>query len=214
MIVYPFISAGISAAIAALLFCRSGKKRSPSTLAWAIGFLSYALSHILEVFHQLGFLPLSLPWYGPLRGTLVIIMILLVYIGVVRLFTGKRIIVYGIPLFIFLYNLFLLSRFALPQYFTLAITTVTAPASLLVGFLFLMAYLSSKDTGTLLIAISWLLYFILLPFFPIVMGTPLIDSWFIARIATELILLAGFVLVIRRKNIGKARIGRGKGRRK
>ncbi|MBI4149092.1 hypothetical protein HY491_01465 [Candidatus Woesearchaeota archaeon] len=208
MIVYPFISAGISAVIAALLLSSYARSRNPSTLAWAIGFLSYTAAQAVESFHQAGYLSLSLPWYGPIRGTLVIIMFLLVYMGAVRLFTSKWIVVYGVPAFIFLYNIFLFSRFAAPEYFTLAITTVSAPFSLLIGFLFLLAYASSRDTGTLLITISWLLYFIILPFFPVLMETPLIDYWYMARIVTEFILLAGFMLATRQKKRGKRRGGK------
>jgi hypothetical protein len=76
---------------------------------------------------------------------------------------------------------------------TIHIIFFVIPFSVFFAAFFLTDYLSSKRIATLLIAVAWLAFAGIVPFYFLWRGTPLLPAYFVLRTITLIPLLLGFV---------------------
>ena len=76
-------------------------------------------------------------------------------------------------------------------FFALAQWVYLIPGSLLIAYFSYDFYLKYKDTSTLYIAASFLIYAIILPLYAAFKATALINWWYIIRALSEVLLLIG-----------------------
>jgi hypothetical protein len=197
----PLVSALLMWIVGIFVLIRAFQNRMRESLYWGIGLISYGSSHLMEF----GFLSSlivqdSLNFF--VRQTLVAIMLVLFYAGCSLVLAKRMAFRAWSALFFFVVQALVLSyldfvvvNFTLSS--TIHIIFFVIPFSVFFAGFFMVDYLSSKRRATLIIAIAWLVYAVIVPIYFLWKDTPLLPIWFILRTVSLVPLFLGFVLLAR-----------------
>jgi hypothetical protein len=173
------------------------------TLYWGAALVFYGFSHIMEFAFSASLIVQDSFTYF-VRQTFVTMMLILFYSGCSLVLTRRRLFTaLTAALFFFLqepllfYYDFVMVSFTLSS--TIHIVFFVIPFSIFFLIFFLVDYLSSKRVGSLLVALGWLSYAIILPLYFLWRETSLLPMWFVLRVVTLIPLFLGFVLLAHSK---------------
>ncbi|WXG44766.1 MAG: hypothetical protein WED04_12165 [Promethearchaeati archaeon SRVP18_Atabeyarchaeia-1] len=195
----PLISALLMLSVGVLVLARYARNRMRESLYWGVGLISYGSSHLIEFGYSSSLIvQTSLTYF--LRQTLVVTMLVFFFAGCTLTIIRRK----GIRASLAL--LFFVVQEVLIYYFDLVVNDLTLsstvhiiyfviPFSIFFVAFFLVYYFSSKRTGSLLIALGWTSYAVIVPFYFLWRGTALLPFWFVLRSASLVPLLIGFALL-------------------
>jgi len=159
-VIYPSIIAFISLCIGVFLYIRWKNFRRRSTLLWCIGFFSYFLSYLLSALFVEGIIPQSYILLHFIRQSLVAVMFVLFYLGVVILFTKNKIWLVYFPAIFFIlqeffliYQNFFVGSVSIAEKFHIAYFDI--PFNIIVALLFVFYFWASKKRYLLFFLIAW-----------------------------------------------------------
>ena len=195
----PFASALLMWAVGIFVIVRYFQNRLRESLLWGFALVSYGFSQLMEFAFSYSLLDVNDPTYF-LRQTFVAIMLVLFYSGCCVILTKNRAFTV-LSTFLFLtlqepllyYYDFIVADFTLSS--TIHILLFVIPFSLLFVAFFLAYFSSSKRTGSLFIAVGWLAYAAIVPFYFLWRDTPLLPFWFVIRTVSLIPLFIGFALL-------------------
>jgi hypothetical protein len=204
----PLVSALLMWSVGIFVLIRAFQNRMRESLYWGIALVCYGTSHLMEFgFMSSLIVQDSLGYF--IRQTLVALMLIMFYAGcslaLVKRMSFRALstlfffVVQAVVLF---YFDFTLVNFTLSS--TVHILLFVIPFSVFFAGFFMVDYSSSKRRASLLIAIAWLAYAVIVPIYFLWRDTPLLPIWFILRTLSLVPLFLGFVLLPRSTSV-KAR---------
>ncbi len=198
---FAVVSALMSLLASIVLLYKWRVEKTTSLLLWSAGMFSYFLSHLLEAYLILMPLDHTTTAYLAvyfIRQSLVSVMLVFLYSGIIGIITTRHFWLKVMPISLFFaqegligYIDFVLKDTILSP--ALHIILFVIPLSLLFGVLFSIMYSHLKRKGLLLIGLSWFSYAIIVPFYFLLKGTPLLPYWFLGRAITVALLVIGFL---------------------
>ncbi|MBW3015282.1 DUF835 domain-containing protein [Candidatus Woesearchaeota archaeon] len=196
--IYPGIIAGFSLLIFFLLFFRWTKNKDESLFFWYLGFLSYALSYILNALFVANVLPVSgfmFVFLHFLRQSFVSLLFVFVYLGIVVLITKKRIWRVLFPLVFLLVQELVIAyfdffRYAILYAENLHIFLFDIPFNVLICVLFMRYWLMSRRRFSLLQCLAWFGYVVIVS---IGFGVKFSIFFYTISLLPMLVMLVGFV---------------------
>jgi hypothetical protein len=193
----PLSSAVLMLAVGVFVLARFFRNRLRESLLWGFALISYGSSHLMEFAFMYPLIAQNSVTYF-IRQAFVAIMLVLFYSGCTVILTRRTVFTYVSALLFFVaqvpllfYFDFILVDFTLSS--TIHIISFVIPFSVFFVAFFLLYYSSSRRVGSLLIAIAWLVYALIVPFYFLWRSTPLLPFWFVLRLVSEIPLFLGFV---------------------
>jgi hypothetical protein len=193
----PLVSAALMLSVGAFVLLRYSTNKLRASIYWGTALIFYGLSHLLEFGFSSSLLTED-SFTCFIRQTLVVLMLILFYAGCAIVFI-KRKSVRALTTFLFFivqepilyYFDYIIVNF--DQSSMIHIIVFVIPFSIFFAVFFLADYYTSRRVATLLIAVAWLAYAVILPFYFIWLETPLLPLWFDLRTITLIPLALGFI---------------------
>jgi hypothetical protein len=171
--IFPVIELCFASVISGLLFNRYKKTTDKSTFYWMLAFMFYSAYGVLQLlFISRVFVINALPYYllQFVRQTLISLMFVSVYYGIIRLLTDKKLLTLTLPIAFFSLQEILL---AYADFFVLNIEMADklhviffdVPFNLIIALLFFKLYQVNRRRYSLMIALAWLGYALLVPIY-------------------------------------------------
>jgi len=205
-------SAALEFVIAAFFLATYAKWKHEPALYFGLGMLSYAIAHLIAgtwlVWIKAAYnykypdfiMDINYKIAETLRNIFVGLFMTLALLAVNSL-KNSRVILYfafgGLIAFLAmrLTTVWVLNDVRHPL-FALAQWVFLIPGSLLVAY---YSYEMAKETGSkglLLVALSFVMYAVLLPIYAYFKGTPYVGTWYLMRAASQVVLLVGLLLEV------------------
>ncbi len=208
------LSSILEYAVGLILLYAYKRERSKVALLFGASILLYAFAHTVEgtaLFSiktqynykaSLFMTDINYKLFESLRNVLVGAFMALALVGISELLTNigntkaaKVLIAYsalGFLLFLALrlYCVWITSNVKHP-FFSIAQWVFLIPGSLAIAAVGMYLYKLGGTIGTLLIALSFLVYAAILPLYAVWKGTPLLNLWYALRMVSDLLLLVG-----------------------
>jgi len=203
----PLVSGLLMLSVGIFVLIRYFRNRMRGILFWGIALTCYGFSHLAEFAFSAGLINVdSLTYF--IRQTLVSLMLIFFYAGcAVFIFRRKSfralstLLFFAVQELMLFYYDYVLVVFTFSS--TIHIVFFVIPFSVFFTAFFLVDFFSSRRVSTLLIAIAWLTFACVVPFYFLWRETPLLPLWFALRTLTLIPLLFGFVGLARTKTGGK-----------
>jgi hypothetical protein len=191
------VSASLMLSVGTFVLVRYSTNRLRASIYWGVAMISYGFSHLLEFgFSSSLIAEDSFTFF--VRQTLVVFMLIFFYAGCTIVFTKSKSL-RALTTFLFfviqepiLYYLdYVIINFDLSS--EIHIIFFVIPFSVFFAAFFLADYFTSRRMATLLIAVAWLAFAAILPFYFLWMETPILPEWFVLRTITLIPLAIGYV---------------------
>lgn len=176
--IFPGIELYFAAAISILLFIRWKRTKDTSTYYWMLAFLFYSLYDIIQIIFVSNIIVFRASSYFLMhffRQTLISLMFISVYYGIIRLLTKDKFLTKILPITFFTlqeiliaYGDFFVKNIEIAD--KLHVIFFDVPFNLIIALLFLKLYQVNKKRYSLLISLAWLGYAILVPIYFYVQG--------------------------------------------
>jgi hypothetical protein len=183
--------------VGAFVLVRYSTNRLRASVYWGVALISYGFSHLFE-FGFMSSLIVENSFTYFVRQTLVVFMLIFFYAGCAIVFV-KRKSLRALTTFIFFvvqepilyYFDYVVVNFDLSA--MIHIVFFVIPFSLFFTAFFLADYFTSRRIATLLIAVAWVAFAVILPFYFLWLGTALLPVWFVLRTITLIPLAIGYM---------------------
>jgi len=194
----PLVSATVMLSVGVFVLVRYYTNKLRASIYWGAALISYGFSHLLE-FGFLCNLIVEDSFTYFVRQTLVVLMLIFFYAGCALVFI-KRKSLRAITTFLFFiiqepilyYFDYVIVDFV--QSAMIHIIFFVIPFSIFFAAFFLADYYTSRRVATLLIAVAWLAFAVILPFYLLWFNAPsLLSLWFILRTITLIPLAIGYM---------------------